>query len=119
MIRRSLTALAVLAAAATMPAGAWAQGDAARGKASYEAMCTSCHGATGKGDGAAAAALDPRPRDLSDKGYMSGLADAHLFKVIKEGGAGVGKSPLMPPWGGALSDDQIRDVVAYVKTLSR
>jgi mono/diheme cytochrome c family protein len=49
---------------------------------------------------------------------MNALSNEHLFKVIKEGGAAVGKSPLMAPWGGALSDDQIRDVVAYVRSLA-
>jgi len=31
---------------------------------------------------------------------MKTLTDDHLFKVIKEGGVAVGKSQLMPPWGG-------------------
>ena len=49
---------------------------------------------------------------------MNPLTDEFLFKVIKEGGASVGKSPLMAPWGGSLSDAQIVDVVAYVRTLA-
>jgi cytochrome c oxidase cbb3-type subunit 3 len=48
---------------------------------------------------------------------MSKLSDEQLFKVIKEGGASIGKSPLMPPWGPSLKDDQIKDVIAYVRTL--
>jgi len=38
--------------------------------------------------------------------------------VIKTGGPSVGKSPLMAPWGGTLSDAQIHDVVAFVRTLA-
>jgi mono/diheme cytochrome c family protein len=49
---------------------------------------------------------------------MNELSDEHLFLVIKEGGAAVGKSALMAPWGASLSDDQIRDVVAFVRTLA-
>jgi len=49
--------------------GAMAKGEPAKGKASYDQMCASCHGAAGKGDGAAAAALNPKPKDLSDKKY--------------------------------------------------
>ena len=49
---------------------------------------------------------------------MNELSDEHLFKVIKEGGASVGKSPLMAPWGGTLTDDQIRDVVAFVRSIA-
>jgi mono/diheme cytochrome c family protein len=49
---------------------------------------------------------------------MNALSNEHLFRVIKEGGAAVGKSPAMAPWGGALSDAQIRDVVAFVRSLA-
>ena len=48
---------------------------------------------------------------------MSKLSDDDLLKTIKNGGASVGKSPLMPPWGASLNDDQIKDVIAYVRTL--
>jgi mono/diheme cytochrome c family protein len=50
---------------------------------------------------------------------MNMLTDEHLFKVIKEGGASVGKSPLMAPWGGTLTDDQIRDVVAFLRSIAK
>lgn len=49
---------------------------------------------------------------------MKTLTDDHLFKVIKEGGVAVGKSQLMPPWGGQLKDPEIWDVVAYIRTLA-
>ena len=49
---------------------------------------------------------------------MNALTNDHLFQVVKFGGASVGKSPLMAPWGGTLSDAQIWDVVAYVRTLA-
>jgi mono/diheme cytochrome c family protein len=101
--------------AAPAEAGATA---AARGAVHYQALCASCHGATGAGDGPAGLALDPRPAPHHDGNYMNALSNEHLFKVIKEGGAAVGKSPLMAPWGGALSDDQIRDVVAFVRSLA-
>ena len=45
------------------------------------------------------------------------LTDEYMFKVVKEGGAAVGKSPLMVAWAGALKDDEIRNVVAYVQKL--
>ena len=98
---------------------ALAAGDPAKGKASYDQMCASCHGATGKGDGAAAAALNPKPKDLADKGYVKGLKDDYVKKLIKEGGPAVGKSPMMPPMGGALKDDDIENVTAYVRSLGK
>jgi mono/diheme cytochrome c family protein len=92
--------------------------DASRGAAAYSSYCASCHGARGDGDGPVAAALDPRPARHSDGAYMNALSDEHLFRVIKEGGPAVGKSPLMAAWGGSLSDAQIRDVVAYIRSLA-
>ena len=91
--------------------------DVEQGKKLFGQFCASCHGQSGKGDGPAAAALNPKPRDHTDKEYMSKLSDDDLLKVIKNGGASVGKSPLMPPWGASLKDDQIKDVIAYVRTL--
>jgi len=93
--------------------------DAEQGKKLYGQFCATCHGQSGKGDGAAAAALNPKPRDHTDKEYMSKLSDDDMLKVIKNGGASVGKSPLMPPWGASLKDDQIQDIIAYVRTLSK
>jgi mono/diheme cytochrome c family protein len=93
-------------------------GDASRGAAAYAVYCASCHGVRGDGDGPVAAALDPRPAKHSDGAYMNALSDEHLARVIKEGGPAVGKSPLMAAWGGSLSDAQIRDVMAYIRSLA-
>ena len=92
--------------------------DPARGAATYQTLCASCHGPRGAGDGPAGQSLDPRPARHDDGAYMNALSNEYLFRVIKEGGAAVGKSPLMAPWGGALSDAQIWDVVAHVRTLA-
>jgi mono/diheme cytochrome c family protein len=45
--------------------------------------------------------------------------DAHITKVIKEGGAAVGLSPTMAPWGGALNDAEIAEVVKYVRSFKK
>lgn len=94
----------------------YATGDPVKGKESFNTICATCHGPEGKGDGPAAAALDPKPRNLSDAAYVSGLTDDHLFKVVKEGGAANGLSAGMPAWGSALSDDQIWNVIAYIRS---
>jgi mono/diheme cytochrome c family protein len=108
------------AAKPAAPAPAAAKGaNAQEGAKIYATYCASCHGPKGEGDGPLAANLDPKPAKHSDAAYMDSLSDEHLFRVIKEGGPAVGKSPLMAPWGGTLSDVQIRDVVAYVRTLSK
>lgn len=98
--------------------GGHLRGDAAEGAVIYGQFCVTCHGSSGKGDGPAAAGLNPKPADHTDAAYMGGLSDEHLYRVIQKGGAAVGKSPLMAPWGGALNDAQIRDLVAYLRQLS-
>jgi len=92
------------------------KGNAAEGKTQFENVCAACHGPGGKGDGVAAAALDPKPRDLSDAAYVSTLSNEHLYKVISEGGTAVGLSPMMAAWGGVLSEQQIWDVIAFIHT---
>ncbi len=100
------------------PAFAAQKGDAKAGKARYDLLCTSCHGTSGKGDGPAAASLTPKPRDHSDGKYMNTLTDKYIFDIIKGGGASAGKSPLMPPWGGQLSDQDIENLIAYIRSLA-
>lgn len=94
-----------------------AAGNASKGKALYASQCASCHGAQGKGNGPAAAALNPKPVDLTDKAVMGKLTDQQLFDVIKKGGVAIGKSAMMPPAG--VGDSDVADLVAYVKGLSK
>jgi len=74
-----------------------AEGAAKEAKDIYTQRCTTCHGESGKGDGAAAVALNPKPRDLGLAEWQESVDDAHIEKVIVSGGPAVGKSPLMPP----------------------
>lgn len=108
--------LAVLAQLA--PAGAYAA-DAANGKQLYRAFCAQCHGLTGTGGGVNALTMDVEPRDHTDSREMGARTDADLFKAIKEGGAAVNKSVLMPNWDANMSDAEIHDVVAYLRVLSK
>ena len=111
--------MAILVAALLLPTLALAQGNPAKGKEFYAKHCAGCHGPTGKGDGPAAAALNPKPNDFTNKAYMAGLKDQYLFDLIQKGGAAVGKSPLIPPFGSKMKDGEIRDLIAYVKTLAK
>ncbi|MDA1258990.1 MAG: hypothetical protein O3A20_00045 [Planctomycetota bacterium] len=65
-------------------------------RAKFDGLCATCHGTSGKGDGAAAAALNPKPRDYTDKAWQKTVTDEFLTKIIVQGGAAVGKSMLMP-----------------------
>ncbi len=58
----------------------------AHGKELYAVQCVSCHGAEGKGDGPAAAALSPRPRNFTvADGWKNGRKPTMVFKTLKEG----------------------------------
>ena len=105
----------ILGIAFLVPTDSKAEGDAAKGGEVYKTYCATCHGDTGKGDGIAAAALDPKPRDLSNAEYVSGLTDAHIKKVASEGGASVGMSPAMPAWGGIIPEADIDNIIAYIR----
>jgi len=94
------------------------EADAELGKADYQIFCASCHGESGDGDGPVAQALNPKPVRHSDGAYMNPLTDDYLFKVIKFGGTSVGKSAMMAPLGGSLSDQQIRNVIAFIRSLA-
>ncbi|MDL2717949.1 MAG: cytochrome c [Acidobacteriota bacterium] len=87
------------------------------GKVTFTHYCQTCHGESGAGDGFNAFNLDPHPRDLSDPQFQKKKSDAELADAIQRGGAGVGLSALMPPWGHTLSARQIDELVLYLRTL--
>lgn len=89
------------------------------GKGIYSHYCQTCHGESGAGDGFNAFNLDPRPRDLSDPAFQKKKSDADFADAIRRGGAGVGLSALMPPWGRTLSSRQIDQVILYMRTLGK
>ena len=83
----------------------------------YQARCSPCHGPDGKAATPTAQALTPKPRDHTDGAYMNQLSNEHLAKVIKNGGPSVGKSQIMPAHPD-LNDQQIEDVIAFVRALA-
>ena len=116
----------------------------ARGRAVYLEYCVGCHGGKGRGDGFNAKNLDPAPRDLTDRvdTFMGDSTNEELYKGIREGIAGAfptgpqtaeqkaaeakkaeedeeGSSPLMPYWGFTLTDEEIWELVAYIRTLHK
>jgi mono/diheme cytochrome c family protein len=112
----TLLSIATLGFAST----ALAAGDAAKGQALYAQRCAMCHGDKGAGDGALAATMpaDQKPRNLSGTDYKYATDDAKLKEIISKGGAAVGLSVLMPAQSD-LSDAQLDDVVAFVKSLRK
>lgn len=87
---------------------------AERGRAVFAAHCVTCHGDAGKGDGRVARLYSPRPSDLT----ASSKSDLYKTTIIRKGGAYLGRSMVMPAWGNELSEAQIQDVVAFLRTLA-
>jgi mono/diheme cytochrome c family protein len=87
------------------------------GKQIFDTNCSPCHGMDAKGDGPAAASLDPKPADLAD--LESRFSDAYMFWRISEGGAMPPFNSKMPSWKGTLSEDQIWQVITYLRTFSK
>src|SRR5690349_16215153 len=56
----------------------------------FAQRCSACHGATGRGDGAVAANLDPHPRNFHDAAWQQTVTDEYLVHVIQVGGGAVG-----------------------------
>jgi cytochrome c5 len=83
--------------------------DAADRQELYETNCAPCHGESGKGNGPAAPAFNPRPADLTDQVVQRRPAE-DLVSVIMTGKGG------MPAFGATLSREEIDDVVAYIRT---
>jgi cytochrome c oxidase cbb3-type subunit 2 len=98
-----------------------APGSVERGLVVYRAACASCHDERGDGKGAAAAGMDPEPRDFTRAVYAyrstptgSLPVDRDLWRTVYRGLPGTD----MPAWGDQLSAQEILDVVAAVKSMS-
>jgi mono/diheme cytochrome c family protein len=88
-----------------------------QGKRLFAQYCATCHGDEGKGDGQNASNLNPAPPDLTSP--KNARDTAQLRRVITQGSAAIGRSPLSPPWGRNLSAQQIDYLVAYCQAMAR
>jgi mono/diheme cytochrome c family protein len=94
-------------------APAWAAGDPQRGEPLYQRYCAGCHGVDGRGGGKN---FMPHVGALAKKGYTELLEDSYLAAITAEGGEAFGKSAFMPAWKSKLSQQDIFDVIAYIRT---
>lgn len=83
-------------------------------KSVFSTRCAACHGAAGKGDGPGAAAVNPKPRNFTDAEWQAATADDAILKAIAEGGAAVGKSPVMPA-NPDIQEPVLKELVALIR----
>jgi cytochrome c6 len=105
-VRGSKTLLFFTAALSMLPTTARAD-DAA---ALFRAKCAACHGADGKGDTGMGKVL--KLRDLSSDDVQK-QTDAQLTDIITNG------KNKMPAYKGKISDDQIKQLVGYIRDLAK
>jgi mono/diheme cytochrome c family protein len=89
---------------------------AADAKANWDANCVQCHGKDGKADTKMGKTLNAK--DLTDAKVQAGFTDAKATESIKNGVKDNGKTT-MKAFGGKLTDDEIKALVAYVRTLKK
>ncbi len=109
-MKKTILLASVISLAAAMTAGA------ADGKALWDHHCTMCHGADGKGQTNMGKKLGAK--DYTDPKVQAALTDAAATKAIKDGFKNEDGKMVMRP-AKNLSDDQIKDLVAYIRSLKK
>jgi len=79
----------------------------------FKTNCATCHGDTGHGDGPAGAALVPAPKNLAE--LQTQVGDDYLFWRINAGKDGTA----MVSWKGVLTEEQVWQVISFIRTLPK
>ena len=95
-----------------IPGLAAGEANLSRGKQVYEKYCLACHGSQGRGDGATQ--FDPPVADLTSSEVLM-KPDSRLLRSIHDGRT----NTVMDAWKSTLSDEAMRDVLAYILTFPR
>jgi cytochrome c553 len=109
IMKRILTLSIAIMAVSALSAGA------ADAKATYEKDCAKCHGKDGKGQ--TVMGKKQGAKDYTDAKVQADLKDEAAIKAIKEGYKKDGKEVMKPSEG--LSDDEIKGLVAYMRTFKK
>jgi mono/diheme cytochrome c family protein len=85
----------------------------------FKTTCAPCHGESGRGDGPGAVALNPKPRNYTDKEWQKKVSDEDIKKTILYGGAAVGKSPVMPASPQLDKPETLNGLVALIREFGK
>ncbi len=91
----------------------------AQGKRLFYANCVWCHADATPAGPSNRSNVTPTPSLMNDGDKLNGLSDEYMENMIALGGAAVGKSAMMPPWGRTLSPDEIRAVIAFTRAIAQ
>lgn len=115
----SAAALAFATSLAMSTSASAADGQYAKAEHNYNTYCVQCHGVNRNGKGINSTNMSVQPRDHSDAKGMADIPDSELFDVIKNGGLAANKSVLMPVWGNVMNDDEINEMVKYLRVVCK
>lgn len=89
-----------------------------QGRRIFYQHCVWCHADATPAGPSNRSNVTPEPPLLNDSAALSKESDDTLRNMIAKGGGGVGKSVMMPPYGGTLTSDEIDDVIAYIRVIA-
>jgi mono/diheme cytochrome c family protein len=92
--------------------------DQDQGKRIFYQQCVWCHADSTPAGPSNRSNVSPDPPLMNDGNTLNKESDVSLRKIIALGGSGVGKSAMMPPYGSTLSDEEINDLIAYIRVIA-
>lgn len=101
--------------------GITAQDNLQKGQQLYEGACLPCHGVEGEGNGPAAPALNPKPKDFTSGWYEFRSTPHGQMPTDEDIARSISRGiprTRMPAFGGIFSEDEILDIVQYIKSFS-
>lgn len=91
----------------------------AQGQRIFYSNCVWCHADSTPAGPSNRANLTPSPALANDGTALNSLGDDYLQNIITLGGSALSKSAMMPPWGRTLKQDDIRGVIAFMRTIAQ
>ena len=91
----------------------------AQGKRIFYQQCVWCHADTTPAGPSNRSSLTPVPPLLNDGAVLNAESDENMRNIVTLGGAAMGKSPMMPPYGRMLSAEEIRSVIAFTRAIAQ
>jgi len=91
----------------------------AQGKRIFYAQCVWCHADSTPAGPSNRSNLNPVPALMNDGTVLNSESDDYLQNIITLGGSAVSKSAMMPPYGQTLTQEEIRDVIAYTRAMAQ
>jgi mono/diheme cytochrome c family protein len=90
----------------------------AQGKRIFYEQCVWCHADSTPAGPSNRSNITPTPPLMNDGSVLNGESDASLKQIITQGGSALHKSAMMPPYGASLSEDEINDLISFIRALA-